>query len=114
MRLLFPYMARWRSANWSRYHHLLTALARRGHQITVLQAPPLPGARETNYIDLDAPLPAGIAVAGGAGIPAGVVQLVADARHLQPADHPAVGGAVRIRIVRPSRLACTVPLRSVR
>jgi glycosyltransferase involved in cell wall biosynthesis len=62
MRLLFPYMARWRSANWSRYHHLLTALARRGHQITVLQAPPLPGARETNYIDLDAPLPAGIEV----------------------------------------------------
>ncbi len=55
MHVVFPYLARWYSANWSRYHHLLTALARRGHQITVLQPPPRPGVRETNYWEVDGP-----------------------------------------------------------
>jgi glycosyltransferase involved in cell wall biosynthesis len=60
VRILFPYMARWRSANWSRYHHLLGALAARGHEIVVLQAPARPGAHETNYLEIDAPLAPGI------------------------------------------------------
>jgi glycosyltransferase involved in cell wall biosynthesis len=52
MRILFPYMARWHSANRTRYHHLLTALARRGHRVIVIQPPPRPGAPETNYQDM--------------------------------------------------------------
>jgi glycosyltransferase involved in cell wall biosynthesis len=44
-------MARWYSANRSRYHQLLAALRRRGHDVFVLQPPPLPMA-ETNYIEL--------------------------------------------------------------
>jgi len=60
VRLLFPYLARWQSANWSRYHHLLSGLARRGHEVLVLQAPARPGARDTNYVDIEAPLPPGL------------------------------------------------------
>ncbi|HLH23993.1 MAG TPA: glycosyltransferase [Chloroflexota bacterium] len=60
MRLLFPYLARWQSANWSRYHNLLGALARRGHEVLVLQAPARPDARETNYVDLGGALAPGI------------------------------------------------------
>ena len=41
MRILFPYLARWRSANRSRYHQLLEHLSRLGHQVFVLKAPPL-------------------------------------------------------------------------
>lgn len=63
MNILFPYLARWRSANWSRYHQLLSALCRQGHRVVVLEAPPRPGARETNYTDLEVPLPAGMTVA---------------------------------------------------
>ncbi len=55
MRILFPYLARWGSANRTRYHHLLGALARRGHEVTVLQPPPLLGAEETNFIEMPAP-----------------------------------------------------------
>jgi uncharacterized protein YbaR (Trm112 family) len=44
-------MARWYSANRSRYHQLLAALRRRGHEVLVLQPPPLAMA-ETNYIEL--------------------------------------------------------------
>ncbi|MGQ9682316.1 MAG: glycosyltransferase [Anaerolineae bacterium] len=62
MNILFPYLARWRSANWSRYHQLLSALCRQGHRVTVLEPPPWPGARETNYTDLDVPLPEGMEV----------------------------------------------------
>jgi glycosyltransferase involved in cell wall biosynthesis len=58
---LFPYMARWRAANWTRYHQLLTHLCRKGHQVTVLEPPPLP-LRETNFIDLDIALPEGMSV----------------------------------------------------
>ncbi len=52
MKFLFPYMARWHSANWSRYHQLLTALCRRGHEVFVLQPPPLSLA-ETNYAEVE-------------------------------------------------------------
>jgi glycosyltransferase involved in cell wall biosynthesis len=52
VRILFPYMARWHSANRTRYHHLLTALARLGHRVTVLQPPPRTGARETNFQEM--------------------------------------------------------------
>jgi glycosyltransferase involved in cell wall biosynthesis len=41
MKILFPYLARWRSANRSRYHQLLTHLCRLGHEVLVLQAPPM-------------------------------------------------------------------------
>lgn len=41
MRILFPYLARWRSANRSRYHQILAHLCRLGHQVFVLKAPPM-------------------------------------------------------------------------
>ncbi|MEP7272030.1 MAG: glycosyltransferase family 4 protein [Acidobacteriota bacterium] len=41
MKILFPYLARWRSANRSRYHQLLTHLCRMGHEVHVLKAPPM-------------------------------------------------------------------------
>lgn len=41
MKILFPYLARWRSANRSRYHQLLTHLCEFGHQVYVLTAPPM-------------------------------------------------------------------------
>ena len=41
MRILFPYLARWRSANRSRYHQILEHLCRLGHQVFVLKAPPM-------------------------------------------------------------------------
>ena len=52
MRFLFPYMARWHTANWSRYHQLLTALARCGHDVFVLQPPAL-NLAETNYTEVE-------------------------------------------------------------
>jgi len=39
VKILFPYMARWHSLNWSRYHSLLIALANRGHEVHVMQPP---------------------------------------------------------------------------
>jgi glycosyltransferase involved in cell wall biosynthesis len=41
VRILFPYLARWRSANRSRYHQLLTHLCALGHEVVVLNAPPI-------------------------------------------------------------------------
>ncbi|MFN6203798.1 MAG: glycosyltransferase family 4 protein [Acidobacteriota bacterium] len=41
MKILFPYMSRWRSANRSRYHQLMTHLCRRGHEVLILTAPPM-------------------------------------------------------------------------
>jgi glycosyltransferase involved in cell wall biosynthesis len=41
MKILFPYLARWRSANRSRYHQLLGQLCRQGHRVFVLKAPPM-------------------------------------------------------------------------
>ncbi|MED5622037.1 glycosyltransferase family protein [Ideonella sp. BN130291] len=55
MKILFPYMARWYSLNWSRYHSLLTALAQRGHEVHVMQPPSMPSA-ETNFVEI-APVP---------------------------------------------------------
>ena len=55
MKILFPYMARWHSLNWSRYHSLLIALAQRGHEIHVMQ-PPAMQSSETNFVEI-APVP---------------------------------------------------------
>lgn len=52
MNILFPYMARWRSANWTRYHALFTEFAKRGHNIFVLEPPSL-NSSETNFIEMD-------------------------------------------------------------
>ncbi len=41
MKILFPYLARWHSANRSRYHQLLTHLCELGHEVFVLNAPPM-------------------------------------------------------------------------
>jgi glycosyltransferase involved in cell wall biosynthesis len=54
-------MARWRAANWTRYHQLLTHLCLKGHQVTVLEPPPLTLA-ETNFIDLDIAVPEGMSL----------------------------------------------------
>ena len=65
MRILFPYMARWNSANRTRFHHLLTGLARRGHQVVVLESPRRPASRETSFQEIaPAPVP-GIEVRQG-------------------------------------------------
>jgi glycosyltransferase involved in cell wall biosynthesis len=58
--ILFPYLARWRTANWSRYHGLLHALCAKGHQVVILEAPPLPASQETNYADVEVDLPQGM------------------------------------------------------
>jgi len=52
MKILFPYMARWFAVNWTRYHSLLTALGEMGHEVHVLQPPPLKSA-ETNYSEIE-------------------------------------------------------------
>ncbi|MGH9850749.1 MAG: glycosyltransferase [Blastocatellia bacterium] len=41
MKILFPYLARWHSANRSRYHQLLAHLCRLGHRVYALTAPPM-------------------------------------------------------------------------
>lgn len=49
-------MARWRAANWTRYHQLLTHLCDKGHQVIILEPPPSTLV-ETNFIDFDIPVP---------------------------------------------------------
>ena len=56
MKILFPYMARWKSANWSRYHSLLSDIAEAGHEVYVLQAQKLDW-RETNFQEIEVNLP---------------------------------------------------------
>jgi glycosyltransferase involved in cell wall biosynthesis len=56
---LFPYLARYKAVNWTRYHHLFDQLARSGHRVTVLQPPPATLV-ETNFQEIDVELPAGI------------------------------------------------------
>lgn len=56
MNILFPYMARWKAVNWSRYHSLLTELSRMGHEIFILQ-PPSIKSQETNFQEIDVELP---------------------------------------------------------
>lgn len=51
MKILFPYMARWHAVNWSRYHSILYALADLGHEVHVMQPPPLKSA-ETNFQEI--------------------------------------------------------------
>ena len=63
MKILFPYMSRWRTANRSRYHQLLTHLCRRGHEVMILTAPPmaLPDISSRD-IDDSRELPAGMVI----------------------------------------------------
>lgn len=53
MTILFPYMARWNSANRSRYYHLLNKVSDLGHNVIIVEPPPLK-SEETNYIDVPA------------------------------------------------------------
>lgn len=68
MKILFPYLARWRSANRSRYHQLFAHLCRLGHQVYVLTAPPI-GIDDISATDIaggnghDQTLPQGLTVA---------------------------------------------------
>jgi len=52
MNILFPYMARWKSINWTRYHNLFMEFAKRGHNIYIIQPPPLK-SDETNFLEID-------------------------------------------------------------
>lgn len=56
MNFLFPYMARWKSINWTRYHQIFTELAREGHNVHVIQAPPQV-SRETNFQEIEVEMP---------------------------------------------------------
>ena len=56
MKILFPYLARVRAANWSRYQQLLISRARAGDDVTVLQ-PPARRSAETNFCEIDASFP---------------------------------------------------------
>jgi glycosyltransferase involved in cell wall biosynthesis len=64
MKILFPYLARWRSANRSRYHQLLTHLCQLGHQVYVLTAPPmaLNDISATDIHGSDETLPVGLTI----------------------------------------------------
>jgi glycosyltransferase involved in cell wall biosynthesis len=61
MNFLFPYMARWQTANYTRYHGLLKGLAQAGHNAVVLQPPRLNSA-ETNFFEVDNEVPPGISI----------------------------------------------------
>jgi glycosyltransferase involved in cell wall biosynthesis len=61
MNFLFPYMARWQTANYTRYHGLLKGLAQSGHNTVVLQPPRLNSA-ETNFFEVDNEVPPEISV----------------------------------------------------
>src|SRR5262249_1785663 len=53
MKILFPYLARWHSANRSRYHQLFTRLCHLGHQVYILTAPPM-GIEDISATDIAA------------------------------------------------------------
>jgi glycosyltransferase involved in cell wall biosynthesis len=61
LKILFPYLARVRAANWSRYQQLLVARARAGDDVTVLQ-PPARRSAETNFSEVEAAFPDGFRV----------------------------------------------------
>ena len=61
MNFLFPYMARWQTANYTRYHGLLKGLAQLGHNVIVLQPPRL-DSPETNFLEVNNEIPSGIRV----------------------------------------------------
>ena len=52
MNILLPYMARWHTLNWTRYHSLAYALAEKGNKLVVLQPPGLV-SEETNFQEID-------------------------------------------------------------
>ncbi len=52
MKILFPYMARWHAVNWTRYHSMLIELGRQGHEVHVLQPPPMQ-SHETNFQEIE-------------------------------------------------------------
>ena len=56
MKILFPYMARWKAINWTRYHSLLTELATNGCEVFILQAPSLK-SDETNFQEISTEIP---------------------------------------------------------
>lgn len=54
MKVLFPYLNRFRTVNWSRYHALLSELARMGHEVWVIEPPPA-NLSEIGWLDTDTP-----------------------------------------------------------
>lgn len=56
MNFLFPYMARWKAVNWTRYHQIFTLLAEWGHTVHVIQAP-AHKSTETNFREIEARVP---------------------------------------------------------
>ena len=64
MKILFPYLARWHSANRSRYHQLLLHLCAFGHQVYVLTAPlmALSDISATDIAGGNDDLPAGLTI----------------------------------------------------
>jgi glycosyltransferase involved in cell wall biosynthesis len=56
LNILFPYMARWKAVNWTRYHQLLTKLAQKGHTVHVFQ-PPSIDSEETNFKEIKVDIP---------------------------------------------------------
>lgn len=56
MNFLFPYMARWKAVNWTRYHWIFTCLAKTGHNIHVIQSPAFDSI-ETNFQEIEAEIP---------------------------------------------------------
>jgi glycosyltransferase involved in cell wall biosynthesis len=68
MKILFPYLARWHSANRSRYHQLFARLCHLGHQVYALTAPPM-GIDDISATDIangnehEQTLPRGLTVA---------------------------------------------------
>lgn len=52
MKILFPYMARWHAVNWTRYHSMLIELGKQGHEVHVLQPPPMQ-SHETNFQEIE-------------------------------------------------------------
>jgi len=54
-------MARWQSANYTRYHQLLRVLDQMGHKVVVLQSPALSSA-EISYQEVECSSPGGIIV----------------------------------------------------
>lgn len=59
MNFLFPYMARWKAINWTRYHQIFTRLANMGHNVYILQ-PPSSNMKETNFQEIDIAVPKNI------------------------------------------------------
>lgn len=56
MNFLIPYMFRWKSLNRSRYFQIFTKLADMGHNVHVIQPPPM-RSTDTGFIESEAKLP---------------------------------------------------------